>query len=297
MITANQNNILPLMSLAGFLCLLFFSYNLTAQGTKMRERTRLRVEYFKLANSDKNIRVSLIAGRGRNMQYVADADILLKASAEGDTIELGRLRTDAEGIMSLNIVADYRFAKDANGFTSFQAVFEGNDTLMPVSRDIDVKDIDFRYKFEIVDSVKILTLHAYETDKKGNEIPVKGVDIIIGVQRLYSVLEIGEVETDEEGVGIMEFPDDIPGDEAGNLVIVGKIHEHDDYGTVYKTGEVQWGIPVSYEVEPLPRQLWTDEAPLWMIISVFVILSGAWYHFFLSVIKLRKMKKEAHDNH
>jgi hypothetical protein len=50
-------------------------------------------------------------------------------------------------------------------------------------------------------------------------------------------------------------------------------------------------VPVSYEVKPLPRQLFTDEAPFWMIASVFIILIGAWYHFFLSISKLIKLKK------
>jgi hypothetical protein len=89
----------------------------------------------------------------------------------------------------------------------------------------------------------------------------------------------------------MEFPDDIPGDSAGMLTIVARVVEHDHFGTATKTKSIDWGVPVSYEVKPLPRQLFTDEAPLWMIIGVFIALVGAWYHFFLSIFKLYNLKR------
>ena len=58
---------------------------------------------------------------------------------------------------------------------------------------------------------------------------------------------------------------------------------------------MQWGLPVSYEVKPLPRQLWSNEAPLWMIFSVFVVLAAAWFHFVLAIISVIKVKKAARE--
>jgi hypothetical protein len=160
---------------------------------------------------------------------------------------------------------------------------------------MEIKDVFLELGFDIEDSVKILTVQAQELNGEGELIPVEGLDINIGVQRLYSVLPVDAVETDEEGIGILEFPDDVPGDSAGMITVVARIEEHDHFGTVTKTGSVNWGLPVSYELKKLPRQLFTDEAPLWMIIAVFIVLVGAWYHFFLSVFKLRKIKTLAKE--
>jgi len=275
-------------------CFLISSIDLYSQDKKKKERTRIRLEYFKLPNGDKNIAVTLTAGRGRSAQRVPEADILLTVSANDSTVELATLKTNSEGIMSLNIVADYQFLVDEDGYTAFEASFDGNDTLRSSSNDLEVKDIEMEFAYEIEDSVKMITIFAYEV-QEGEKIPVEEIDIMLGVQRLYSVLPVGEVETDEDGMGILEFPDDIPGDADGKLTIVAKIDEHDDYATVEKSSEVVWGVPVNYELESFQRQLWTDEAPLWMIFSVFIILAGAWYHFFLSISKLWKIRKVAKE--
>jgi hypothetical protein len=167
--------------------------------------------------------------------------------------------------------------------------------LRAVSSDIEIKDVFLEMSFDIEDSLKLLTVQALEFDTSGKQVPVEGLDINIGVKRLYSILPIEDIETDENGIGILEFPDDIPGDSIGMITIVAGIDEHDYYGTVTKIASVEWGLPVSYELKRLPRQLFTNEAPLWMIMAVFIALAGAWYHFFLSIYKLNKIKKVAKD--
>ena len=138
--------------------------------------------------------------------------------------------------------------------------------------------------------MKVLTVQAKEKNGEGELIPVGDLDVDIGVQRLYSVLPLDAIETDEEGIGTLEFPNDVPGDSTGMITVVARIDEHEYFGTVTKSQSIKWGIPVSYKLKKISRQLFTDEAPLWMIIAVFVVLVGAWYHFFLSVLKLRKIK-------
>ncbi|MFC2123562.1 hypothetical protein ACFLU5_02025 [Bacteroidota bacterium] len=280
-----------LVTLLLFGCILIASINVIAQD---KERTRIRLEYYKLSTGEKNVVVTLTAGRGRSAQRVPDADIMLTASANDSTAELVTLKTDSEGIMSINIVSDFKFPVDEEGYTVFEASFDGNDTLRSSDNDLEVKDIELAFSFDIKDSIKMASVFAYEI-KDGEKTPVEEVEILVGVQRLYSVLPIDEVETDEDGVGVIEFPDDLPGDSEGMITIVAKIDEHDEYATVEKTADVAWGVPVSYEVNHLSRQLWTDEAPLWMIFSVFIILAGAWYHFFLSISKVMKIKKAAKD--
>ena len=88
----------------------------------------------------------------------------------------------------------------------------------------------------------------------------------------------------------MEFPNDIPGDSVGIINVIVMVDEHDDYGTITKSSTINWGIMVDYSIRSDGRTLFGDEAPLWMIISVFVILAGAWYHFILATSKVIKIK-------
>jgi len=260
-----------------------------------KESTRLRSYFYIYSNGDRQISVLLTAGRGKNMQNVGNAAIDLEVDLGDSTLFLTELITNTDGSADLLIESGYTLPANEEGITTILASYAGNDSLRSASTDMEIKDVFIEMSFDIEDSVKILTVEANEYNAEGELVPVEELDINIGVKRLYSVLTIDAIETDEDGIGILEFPDDIPGDSMGMIAITAQIDEHDYFGTVTKSQSVDWGTPVSYELKRLPRQLFTDEAPLWMIIGVFIAIVGAWYHFFLSVFKLYKLKNAA-DN-
>jgi len=256
-----------------------------------KDRVRMKMYYYKLAGGERMISIGLTAGSGRKMHGVREGKVSLTAVVDDNTIDLATITTDTAGLVSLYLAEDYVLPTNEEGKTILEANYEGNDKYRSASNDLEIMDLNLQISYELEDSIKILTVAATTLDGEGNEIPAEEVSINIGVERLHSVLPIDELETDEDGIGIIEFPDDIPGDAEGNITIVAKVDESDDYGTVSATSASNWGVPVNYELKALPRQLFTDEAPLWMIASVFIILLGAWYHFFLSITKLVKLKK------
>ena len=258
-----------------------------------KERVRMKLYYSKNDGGERMISIGLTAGSGKKMHGVKNGEVLLTSVLNDSIFVLATLETDTLGVVNLYLAQDYKLPMDEDGKSVIEVSYDGNEIYRSASNDIEIFDIDLEFTFEIEDSVKYLSVAANKIDGKGNKIPVEELDIFIGVQRLYSVLPIDDAETDEDGIGMLEIPDDLPGDADGNLIFVAKIEDHDEFGTVTKSGNQAWGIPVSYEVKPLPRQLFTDEAPLWMIASVFIMLLGAWYHFFLSISKLIKLKKSA----
>jgi len=282
-----------------YISLLIFSVSLLsighadAKSDAKQERVRMKLYYSKNDAGERMFSIGLTAGSGKNMHGVKNAKVQLTSILNDSTIVLAILETDTSGIVNLYLDNEYVLPMNEDGITAIEAVYEGNDVYRSASSDIEISDIEFDFNFEIEDSVKYLNITATRLDKEGNIIPVEELGINIGIQRLYSVLPIDEVETDEDGIGVMEIPNDLPGDADGLLTFVARIEDHDEFGTVVKTASHTWGTPVSYEVKPLPRQLFTDEAPLWMISCVFIILLGAWYHFFLSISKLIKLKKSA----
>ena len=94
----------------------------------------------------------------------------------------------------------------------------------------------------------------------------------------------------EDGEFLFEFPNDVPGDAYGDLSVIARITEHDDYGTVETRQKVRWGEPVSFVLEAKPRALWS-RAPLWIIGSVCLAFILVWYHYLLAVVKLFRIRK------
>ncbi len=280
----------PLNVMLAIICL--FS-GLISDPAQAQERSRLRMSCLKNTNGDKVITLTLYSGRGREMVLLDNQLITLTAANNDTIIEMVQLTSNSEGTAQLIIENGYKFPLDENGFTIIEASYEGNDEYRGSSNDIEIKDIHFDIEFSMEDSVKIVSVRAVELDSAGDEVPVDGLFMYIGVQRLYSILPVGEVMDSNEGVYTIEFPDDIPGDSTGKFTVVARIEDNDFYGSVVKKGDVEWGTPVSFDVIPPLRRLWSDEAPLWMLTSVFVVLIGAWYHFFLSIYKLNKIRKVA----
>ena len=272
--------------------LLLLAGNLFSQD-KEKERSRLTLRYEKSANNDRKLIANLSAGRGKTLVWINNENINLTMSAGDSTVELATVTTDESGTAVLIIQNGYRFITDEDGFTGFSATFKGNEEYRKSGAEISVKDMQLELTAGLVDTVKTVSLYAFEKDAEGNQVPVEGLEIIVGVQRLYRMLQIGTVQTDAEGKGNIEFPNDIPGDSAGVITIVARIDDNEYYGTVNSKKSMQWGVPVSYEVKPLPRQLWSNEAPLWMIFSVFIVLSAAWFHFIVAIINVFKIKKAA----
>lgn len=253
-------------------------------------RTRVKIYSEKLTDDDRNVSVELIKGSGRNMAGVENAEVIISTfKDEEEEIDLVTLLTDSDGKASLIIEKDYTLPTNEDGEAIIQARYEGNDSLRASKRDLEFVNLDLVLSFDEIDSVKQLTISAFETDSSGNKIPVEGIEAEIGVQRLYSVLPLTDSETDKSGEAIYEFPTDIPGDSSGLLNLVVKVIDR-KYGTVIKEAQVNWGTITDYNHDIDHRTLFGDQAPWWMIISVIVILAGAWYHFILAVFKVLKMR-------
>lgn len=125
---------------------------------------------------------------------------------------------------------------------------------------------------------------------------VKGVDIHFYAKRLFSLLPIGKkaVATNDEGMTKMIFPNDLPGDTAGNIIVIAKIEDDDDYGTIEAKGTIKWGVgPPHDEAHWGERSLSAarDKAPMYLIISSVVIIGGVWMTIGYVVVQLFRIKK------
>ena len=124
--------------------------------------------------------------------------------------------------------------------------------------------------------------------------PVAEVSVKLGIKRLFGLLPAGETTTDESGVASFELPNDVPGDSKGNLVIVAKIEDDENYENTEVQKEINWGaIKKEKENDKMMRALWAsrENAPFYFIIASNLIILGIWGTIIYVVLQVFKIKR------
>jgi hypothetical protein len=220
-----------------------------------------------------------------------NAPVEFSASGGATSAPLGSSKTDQEGNAVFKIAtAGLPAGKD--GVVSYSAVFKGSGKNPGAEASFGAKPAKIRLFFSIEDSLRILKVTATQKNEKGGEVAIPKETVLIYIPRLFSLLKIGEITLDENGTGTMEFPKEIVGDTLGNLNVMAKIEEHDIFGFVQGQNVINWGVHKQYYKAEVPsRELWTPIAPLWMIITLIIMLAGVWAHYFYAVYELIMIKR------
>ena len=143
----------------------------------------------------------------------------------------------------------------------------------------------------------MVDLKAFEPGKDNQWVPVENLDIQFYVPRTFSLLKVGK-GTLSNGTASLEFPTSIPGNRLGYLTLLAKVEENEVYGNVEVSGTINWGKPLP-PMKIIKRGLGDTDAPLWMVYTLLVLLSGVWLHviYVLSlVIRINIIGKKARLN-
>jgi hypothetical protein len=198
--------------------------------------------------------------------------------------------TDEDGYGISMIKAGANLPKDAEGKVNAKAVFDGNSNFEAAEAEVSFIEVNLKMSLELVDSVKTVILKAFKLDAKGKESPLEGESVTVSVQRMLSRLPVGDISIDAEGNGSLEFPADLPGtDSLGTLEVIASISENESYGNVETVQNITWGKP-KVLIPKDNRTLWSHIAPVWMIISLTIMLIGVWAHYLYVVIQLIRVK-------
>jgi hypothetical protein len=152
-------------------------------------------------------------------------------------------------------------------------------------------------EFSVEDSIKYITaqVNEYNLDSIGN--PIGELDIYFYVQRTFSLLPIGDYfnTTDENGEVRIEFPHDLPGDSAGNVIIIARIEEDDRFEGAEVSGIASFGIPLYIDHRANRRSLTAAgaNAPISLLILVNGIILAVWgiiIYIFIEIFKIRRVE-------
>ncbi len=127
-------------------------------------------------------------------------------------------------------------------------------------------------------------------------LPIEDLELYYYVQRTFSLLPIGDPfnSTDENGIIEIEFPNDLPGDPEGNVIIVVKLIESDLYNDLTIEITKNWGLPVKFDDQSVEkRSLWAAaaNAPIPLIIGVSLMIITVWYIICFILFKLYKISR------
>jgi hypothetical protein len=219
---------------------------------------------------------------GLKIEFTVGADSTAK--------KIGEATTDSKGVAVFNCKPD-QLTTDAEGKLNFKASFAGKDSIEAGEELIAVK----RARLEITpvkgDSVLSVKIKLVDLST-GAETPVAETDLGVFVKRMFSALKIGEGKTDESGEASVEIPNNLAGDDKGNLTLLARLDENETYGNLEASVVQKWGTPVSYELKELPRALWSPHPPVWMLVTFVILMSAVWGHYLVIIIQLFRLRKE-----
>lgn len=213
--------------------------------------------------------------------------------SESPTNLLGKATTDDHGLAALFIPTTAKDEWNKSPKQSFLVVSDSSELYNTVTTTFDL--MKARIKLDTAADKKIL---ATLVEQKGSDwIPVKGVDMKIAVKRLGGDLNVTEAPTyttDSTGTASADFKLlNLPGDSAGNLVLIATVEDNDIYGNVTSEKIVPWGSPAVYVSNYNSRSLFAraGRPPFWLLWMASGITLAVWIVIFYLFAQIRKLKK------
>ncbi len=276
------------------LFLIFSGSSVAGQETPVEEEPIepvMEMTYLKDTEGNINLRSSMVNYVNRQPVPLPGLEIIFYAG-EDSLVSLGSVTTDKEGWAILVLDEGLDLPVGLDGSVRYFAEYQGTDNILSAEYEVYVTDVNLDMELTLLDSVKTISLRAYSL-VEGEEVPVADEDIYVYVKRMFSDLPLGEDFLDENGEFMTEIPDDIPGDAQGYIEIIGRFNDHYLFGTVENRQTIQWGMPTKHEIPVSQRTLWTQIAPLWMVITLSILLAGVWGHYIFVIIQLFRLRRIA----
>ena len=262
----------------------------------------LDVNYFSYNNNIPYVQVMARLKQGRKFEpvkgvilkvYLDSISPSLLMTEKGVTDETGK--ADAAMPPSLqkewNASAKHTFIAEASGVKEF----EGEKALMEITKAKLLMDTATGSETKNI----TVTLVALEN---GKWTPVKDADMKIMIKRLGGDLTVGDeanYTTDSSGTVTAEFKrDSIPGDANGNIVLIAKVEDNDNYGNLSLEKTAKWGAPLAYHSALYERSLFAtrDKAPIWLLFMAYFIIGIVWgtlIYLVFQIFKIKKLGKQA----
>jgi hypothetical protein len=214
-----------------------------------------------------------------------------------------KVQTDSDGKAKAIIPPSLKPLWDNSSVHKFIAVTEGTFKEEETTTEAEIGKAKILIDTSNTDGARTVNVQVMKFEND-NWIGTKGVDLKVGVKRLGGDLKIGDEEsytTDSVGRVAAEFKlDSLPGDIKGNLVLVAKVEDNDQFGSLSIEKTVPWGRYVKPVSNFGERALWAarGKAPIWLMLMAYSIIAAVWgviVYLIIQIVKIGKLGKEETD--
>jgi hypothetical protein len=274
---------------------------LTARGQEVEKPTlKVTVSYFTTDNKVPYLTVATKAKIDGKFQPVSKAEVKLyldKDSTGKGIGFIGKVVTDEKGKAATLIPPTLASVWKASANHTFIAVTDKTKQFDETNTELAIAKA--RITVDTADDKNVVaTVCEYNGDAW---VPVKGVDVKLGIKRQGGDLQIGEEQsytTDSLGKVKGEFKKlKLPGDNLGNIVLVAKVEDNDQFGNLRVERATPWGVKVAGNRDFFHRALWASQfhSPVWLVFLAYSIVISVWgtlIYLVFMLIKIKKLGKE-----
>lgn len=247
------------------------------------------LEYWKNSEGLFELRVNMTAATDNGYIPVTQKEVYFFQLTDTAELALGMSQTNEVGNALFTFSPEQIVVRDTAGYFSLGARFEGDEGFEAAEADVMAKEAYLTMEFEIIDSVRTILVTAFYSKGDGEMYPVNDDEVLLFRQGIYSWLPVGDGWL-VDGACEIPFPENLPGDPEGRMLIHLAFREHADFGNVVVSDTTDWGTIPDY-LTAEDGKLWTTLAPSWMIWLLIILLSGVWGHYVYAIIQMIRIKK------
>lgn len=276
-----------------FLLLAFFLIGINMKSTFAQDSEKSMTELsakFNNQNTAKSLIASITFDKDGEATPLINGEIGFYSTIGKEPILLGKVKTNGAGKAMFELPSDINNLKNDTGLMSFKALYDGDETYEATEVEFVGMDVVIELDFQLVDSVKTIMGTAYVLSKNGEKINLSGFEIAFYTPSLFGMLSIGAGYL-EDGACTLNFPKKLPGDSVGNIEVYAKIIDNEIYGNIAYSKVCNWAKKHAKFI-PQHRKLWTSDPPLWMIITLFILIFGVWSHYSFIFYKMWRIHKD-----
>lgn len=241
----------------------------------------------------KAVTKSKINGKFRQ---VPDIHVSFFITSDSPSNLLGKAVTNDKGIATLFLPPSAKSAWNKSPKQTFLVVSDMSKEYDAVHSNFDLTKS--RIQIDTLPDRKITATFSEFRDSAW--MPVKGVDMKVAVKRLGGDLNVNETPTyttDSLGIVSADFKqENLPGDNAGNLVLIAQVEDNDTYGNLTNEKTVPWGVISKFVSGFNERSLFArrELPPLWlegMIFTIVIFVWGIMVYLFFQIRKIKRLGK------
>ena len=262
----------------------------------------LNLKHFTENNSLQYLKVQVQLKANNKLQPVKDAAVQLYLDSASATNLIGKIKTDEAGAAQTIIPSGLKNLWSSSPDHKFIAIAKPNPKDEETTTELEIAKSKIEIDTLNADATRSVTAKVFSFNN-GEWIPAKGVEVKIGVERLGGSLKIGDDETyttDSLGEVTGEFKlDSLPANDAkGNIVLVAKVEDNDQFGNLSIEKTVPWGKYYQHVSTFGHRSLSAARfrAPLWLLFMAYSIVASVWGVIIYLIIQVFRMKKLGEDD-